>query len=375
MGLFKKIFGSGSEEQPKVKTPQAKTEEPLPEKTMRTLAAQLVVEPFSKINYWDLPNGGKRVRAYFLMERPIEGAQTGVAIDGSASMQGPFGNLLLGQASQQDINYYAKRNMVVSIEQDGRKYTQWSEEAVNDLVKRGVFRFTDNIVEPQAREMTAYLSKFDADGGTTVIYWATGDGRQIEVLGDLTGEQCPAYKFGGPQGYGNATHLLPAIKYFVERFADARWGMYVFITDGALDDLNAVKKYCINLARDIAKGKQNDLKFVLIGVGDQIDEDQMEELDDLETGTDLDLWDHKIAKEMKHLAEIFAEVVSETVIIAPGDGIIKDASGNVVKDYRDTGLPALMSFELPPGSEWFTLEVGGRSAHQPLAAGVQVPAT
>ena len=369
MGLLKKIFGS----QPTPQADKAKQQEPPPGRTMHTLDPTLVVEPFGKINYWELPSGGKRVRAYFLMERPIEGAQTGVAIDGSASMQGPFGKLLLGQASKQDIECYAKRGMVALVTQDGQQYTSWSEQAVQDLVARGVFRYTQNIVEQQAREMTAYLSKFDADGGTTVIYWATGDGRQIEVVGDLTGKQCPTHRFDGPQNYGQATHLLPAIKYFVDRFVDARWGMYVFITDGALNDLDAVKRYCVQLARDIARGKRNDLKFVLIGVGDDIDEGQMEELDDLDTGTDLDLWDHKIAKDMKQLAEIFAEVVSETVIIVPGDGVIKDSNGNVLRDYRDSGLPALMWFDLPPGSQWLTLEVAGQKVAQPLAAGVQIP--
>ena len=342
------------------------TNEPPPGRTMHTLDPKLVTEPFGKINYWDLSNGGKRVRVYFLMENPIEGAQTGVAIDGSGSMQRPFGKRLLGQASKQDIEYYKKRKMASHVEKDGHRYLTLSKQAVDDLVDRGVFRRTPNIVEQQAREMTAYLSKFDADGGTTVIYWATGDGRQIEVVGDLTGSQCPAASFLGPKKFGDGTHLLPAIKYFVERFADARWGMYVFITDGALDDLNTVKRYCIQLARDIARGKQNDLKFVLIGVGDEVDAGQMEELDDLETGTDIDLWDHKIAREMKQLAEIFAEVVSETVIIVPGDGVVKDANGNVVKDYRDSGLPALMWFDLPPGSQWFTLEVSGQTVSQPL---------
>lgn len=369
MGLFNKIFGAKS----KSKTAKPAINEPPSNKPMQTLDPHLVVEPFSKLNYWDLPDGGKQVRVYILTERPIEGAQTGVAIDGSASMQGPFGKLLLGQASQEDINYYTKRKMVNRIKKDGQDYLSWSQEAVKDLIKRGVYRYTNNIVEHQAREMTAYLAKFDADGGTTVIYWATGDGRQIELLGDLTGSQCPTYQFSGPQKYGNQTHLLPAIKYFVERFADARWGMYVFITDGRLDDLAAVKQYCVNLARDIDQGKRNDLKFVLIGVGDEIDEGQMEELDDLETGTDIDLWDHKIATEMKQLAEIFTEVVSETVIIAPGGGVIKDSNGSVIKDYRDTGLPALMCFDLPPGSQWFTLEVDGQIVTQPLAAGVQPP--
>ena len=363
MSFLKKLFGQGPA---RPKKPPAEKE---PRGKMYTLAPELVVEPFGKINYWDLPNGGKRIRVYFLMENPIEGAQTGVAIDGSGSMQINFGKQSLRQVREittQDQQSIARMGINPNNPQ----------QVMMALVSLGIFALAPpgpNIVEEQARKMTEYLSKFDADGGTTVIYWATGDGRQIEVVGDLTGSQCPAASFPGPENFGDETHLLPAIKYFVERFADARWGMYVFISDGALNDLDAVKRYCVQLARNIAKGKRNDLKFVLIGVGDDVDADQMEELDDLETGTDIDLWDHKIAKEMKQLAEIFAEVVSETVIIVPGDGMVKDANGNVVKDYRDSGLPALTWFDLPPGSQWFTLEVGDRVVAQPLAAGVQVP--
>lgn len=365
MGIFKRMFGSKS------KPSEPKTTEPLGGATMQTLDPTLVVDPFGKINYWDLADGGKRVRVYFLMENPIEGAQTGVAIDGSGSMQANFGKEALRQVRQlTDQDKREISRMKVN--------TQNQQQLLSALIKLGVYDIAPpgpNIVEEQARKMTEYLSKFDTDGGTTVTYWATGDGRQIEVVGDLQGSQCPTAAFPGPKEFGDETHLLPAIKYFVERFADARWGMYVFITDGALNDLEAVKRYCIKLARNIAKGKQNDLKFVLIGVGQDIDASQMEELDDLETGTDIDLWDHKIAREMKQLAEIFAEVVSETVIIVPGDGMIKDANGNVVKDYRDSGLPALLWFDLPPGSQWFTLEVGGRAVEQSLAAGTQMPSS
>ncbi len=331
---------------------------------MQTVYGGIVVDPFSKVNYWVLPNGGKRVRVYFLMERPIEGAQTGLAIDGSASMKGPFGRLLLGTPPPEEVERYRKRGMVTTVTQDKQQFNRWSQEAVDELVRRGIFHYTDNIVQSQARDMTSYLSKFDADGGTTVVYWATGDGQQLEEVGDLTSAQCLLHKFEGPQRYGNTTHLLPAVKYFVNRFVDARWGMYVFITDGRLDDLNAVKKYCIDLARRIEQGKRNDLKLVLIGVGDEIDENQMEELDNLDSGTSVDLWDHKIAKDMKQLAEIFAEVVSETVVVVPNDGVIRDANKNIVKDYRDSGLPALMVFDLPKGSEFFTLEVGGQVAKQ-----------
>src|SRR5947209_3853702 len=84
--------------------------------------------------------------------------------------------------------------------------------------------------------------------------------------------------------YGTGTQLLPAVKYFVERFKDAPWGFYVFITDGELHDLDAVIAYSKQLARDVAARRRNPVKFVLIGIGPSVNEKQMEELDDLDTG-------------------------------------------------------------------------------------------
>ncbi len=360
MRLFGKTIG------PKPQASQVKVNEPPAGLSMVTLTPDMVVEPFGKINTWTLPNGGKRVRAYFLMENPIEGMQTGVAIDGSGSMQANFGKETIRfkrQPTDQDTRALQRAGLPLTFS-DPRTLRALVELGVLEQVPPGV-----NIVQDQARQMTSYLSKFDADGGTTVTYWATGDGKKIEVVGDFTGAQCSTAAFGGPSEFGDETHLLPAIRYFVERFIEARWGMYVFITDGAINDLDAVKRYCVQLAKDIARGKRNNLKFVLLGVGDDVDEDQMEQLDDLETGTNVDLWDHKIAREMKQLAEIFAEVVSETVILVPSGGLVRDASDVVVKDYRDQGLPALLWFDLPPESRWFTLEVGGQRVIQPLEPG------
>jgi len=361
MGFLKKLFGTPS--QPPAQQ-QGKKEDVHQEKDMKTVPANMVLEPFSKLNYWALPNGGKRVRAYILMEQSIEGAQTGVAIDGSGSMSANFGKESMRQV--RDLTQQDKNTLVRSGLTDLN-----NPRALAMLVQLGVLKMMPagkNIVQEQARDMTAYLSKFDADGGTTVIYWATGDGKQIEVINDFTGEQCKTAVFDGPKNFGRETHLLPAIQYFVNRFEDAKWGLYIFITDGQIHDLEGVKRYCTQLAREISAGKRNDLKFVLIGVGDEINEAQMEELDDLDTGTDVDLWDHKIAKEMRQLAEIFAEVVSEAVILAPGQGIIRDVNGNVLKDYRDTGLPALIVFETPADSNEFTLEIGDMKVTQPLPA-------
>jgi hypothetical protein len=300
---------------------------------METLSPAQVIAPFGKINFWPQPDGSKRVRAYILVERPFEGAKTGVAIDGSASMRPAYG-------------FATGLRGLLSSKHAG-----------------------PNLVTPEARKMCAYLARtLDVDIQTAVIYWATGSGSQsTEIIGDLTEAQANSFDFTGPKQFGGgATALLPALRYFADRFATARWGMYVFITDGFIDDIKAVKQYTTQLAQSIGAGSRPPLKLVIIGVGDQVDERQMIELDDLDTGTSVDLWDHKIAKDMGQLAEIFAEVVDETVILAD-NGIVRDAKGNVVREWRDTGLPALLDFSLPAGAaNAFVLEFGGQVFRQPL---------
>src|SRR5262249_18623517 len=126
-----------------------------------------------------------------------------------------------------------------------------------------------NQVAPVAQKVTSYLArKLDADGGTTAIYWALGDGgSQVQVLGDFPHYDAESYPFDPPADWGTGTQLLPAVRYFVERFRTAPFGFYVFITDGELHDLESVKTYSVQLAKDVAAKRRNPLKFVLIGVG------------------------------------------------------------------------------------------------------------
>lgn len=285
------------------------------------LASHLLAKEFGEINVLRTADAYK-ILFTVLMEptgTEAEGWQTGVALDASASMK-----------------------------------AAWSR----------------NEIEPFARKMIAYLAaNLDADGKTTVIYWACGDGSQLEVVGDLSAEECEKTMFRGPQkiSLGTSTILAPAMWYFVEKFKTAKHGMYIFITDGKLYDLPKVKSYTLRLCKDIAAGKRNPVKCVLIGLGDQIDEAQMEELDDLESNTDIDIWDHKIAKDMRSLVEIFAEVVGENQIVAPTARIYDD-KGQLIKNFTD-GLPAKVSFNLPLTSAYFELEVMGRRIRQTIVAG------
>jgi hypothetical protein len=290
-----------------------------------------VVDPFGEVNVHPAGGGKVRVTATILMEPRREGTQTGIALDGSGSMEALYGS-----------------------EQGGflASLFGWKKQTANEIT-------------PIAQKLCAYLaSKIDADGGTTCIYWATGPGgSRIEVIGDLRAEEAERHVFGPPREFGTGTQLLPAVRYFVERFKDAPWGFYVFITDGELHDLDAVKQYSTWLAREVAANRRKPLKFVLIGIGNNINEGQMEELDDLDTGTEVDLWDHKIAAHMRVLQEIFAEVVSKNARVAD-NGKIRDSRDRVVKDYSDTGVPAFLEFELPADSPYFVLEVEGQRIQQ-----------
>jgi hypothetical protein len=299
-----------------------------------------VVDPFGEVNVYPAGGGGVRVVATILMEPHKEGAQTGIALDGSGSMAKLYGV------------------------DDGSR--------VLSPIFGGPKKLHNDIT-PVAQQLCAYLAKkIDADGGTTCIYWAVGPGGgQVEVVGDLTGDQAESHVFGAPRDFGTGTQLLPAVKYFVERFKDAPWGFYVFITDGELHDLDAVLDYSKRLAREVAAGRRNPLKFVLIGIGAEVNEAQMTELDDLDAGVDVDLWDHKLAAEMRVLQEIFAEVVDKHSRVSD-NGRILDPSGRVVRDYSDSGLPAYLEFEMPAGASYFTLDVNGQRINQPLSDGAQI---
>jgi hypothetical protein len=300
-----------------------------------------VVEPFGEVNVYPGSSGRQRVVATILMEPHREGTQTGIALDGSGSMAKLYG-------IEENPGFFASLF--------------------------GIKKETHNDVTPVAQKLCTYLARrIDADGGTTCIYWATGQGGgEIEEIGDLTADQAERHIFGPPREFGTGTQLLPAVRYFVDRFRDAPWGFYVFITDGELHDLDEVKAYSTELARDVSARRRRPLKFVLIGVGPDINEGQMEELDDLDTGTEIDLWDHKLAAEMRQVEEIFAEVVDKNARISDG-GKILDPQGKVVKDFSDSGLSAYLEFEIPTSADYFTLEVNGSRIHQPLSDSADAP--
>jgi hypothetical protein len=292
------------------------------------------VEPFS-----DLHLEGGRVRAVLLHDPTVEGLDMAIYMDGSGSMQEEY--------------EYQKKN---------RNLREWLFGNPSIILP--------NQVEPQVQWMLEYLATKDRNGILRVAYWACGNtGSEIEVLGELRGVDVKQYQFPGPRNMGMYTHLKPAMKDFVSYLKDqasngARRGCAVFVTDGVLHDADKVKAYSRELAREIAIGRLPRMNFILVGVGNEVDEEQMEEICHEEYPGVGHLWCHRIAEEISQVAELVAVLVDETMTVAAG-GTVYDDRGNVLKIY-EARLPAVLEFDISEGARSFTLEVNGQRYTQPL---------
>lgn len=310
-------------------------------------------------------------------QNTAEGWQTGMALDTSYSMKQAFGgknHYFTHALTEEEIGKYSSAGLIEVFEQDGQRMCHLTPEAYEQMQKDGILQQVEepNEVQDVCRKIVPMLAgQLDADGGTTVIYWAQGaDGSEISVLGDLEADEAATADYPGPEEgkWGGGTRLMPAIRYFLKTFEDAAMGFYVFVTDGRLDDFEEVRQFTIQLSHDIDEGKVKPVKLVLIGVGPEVDEKQLEDLDDLPDTCDLpvDVWDHKIAKEMRSLLDIFAELVDENKTVAP-KADLQDDQGNLVHSYTD-GLPSLLRFTLPLSAKGFRIVLpNGTAIEQKIA--------
>ncbi len=285
------------------------------------------VKPFASVNVEkDDKTKEIKVTAQVLLNRlvddkgnDIEGAQFGLALDGSASMKDLYGT------------------------------------------ESGPFGFgSPNMVEPVAKSMLNFLADYAGDGTVELAYWAVGPGgKEVEEVGKIKQNQLDLLKIKPKKKMGGGTHLLPIIRHFVDsKLRDASWAMAVIITDGMIDDMDEVEKWTESFAVAVDSGKRQLVKLVLIGLGENVDAGQLERLDNFEASVDVDIWSSKLASEMEALYEVFDEVMSENLPVAPS-GKITDNSGNLLRAYND-GLPARMEFRLQSNSRSFKVEIPGK---------------
>lgn len=285
---------------------------------------EVINRPFSDVHV-----AGRQVTATLLHDPTVEGLDVALYMDGSASMEPEYG----------------PRGV---------------------LAKLGGVR---NNVEPQMRWMLEYLASKDRNGALRTAYWATGDGTALEIVGNLTAAQAKEFKFPGPQFYGKGTVLLPVLRDFVayvkqELPTGLKRGLAVIITDSQLHDAGDVQAYSAQVAKEIGAGRLPRLNFVLVGVGSQIDEEQMEQICHAQYPGVGHLWCHRVADRMEEMADLVAVLVDATMTVAAG-GSVYDDKGALIKTWEGR-LPAVLEFEVPTGTTGFALEVGGQRYPQPL---------
>ena len=285
---------------------------------------EVISKPFS-----DVHRVSNKVTATLLHDPTVEGLDVALYMDGSASMEDEYG----------------PRGILAKLAP------------------------VKNLVEPQMRWMLEYLANKDRDGKVRVAYWATGDGSQLEEVGDLTGPQAKDYRFPGPRFYGKATVMLPVLRDFVAHMKQqvstgAKRGLAVMITDSQINDSKDVRAYATQVAKEIAAGRLPRMNFVFVGVGDQVDEEQMEGISHETYPGVGHLWCHRIADRMEEMAELVAVLVDETMTVAAG-GTITDEQGKILKTYEGR-LPAVLEFDVPATCKAFTLEVAGQKFTQTI---------
>ena len=280
--------------------------------------------PFS-----DVHRTGDRVIATLLHDPTVEGLDVALYMDGSASMEPQYG----------------PRGV---------------------LAKLGPVR---NNVEPQMRWMLEYLAQKDRDGKCRVAYWATGDGTQLEHLGDMTGEQAKDAKFPGPRQYGKGTVMLPVLRDYMAYLRDragagARRGLAVIVTDSELWDASDVKAYSTKVAEEITAGRLPMLNFVFVGVGPSVNEAQMEDICHEAYPGLGHLWCHRHVDRMEEMADLVAVLVDATMTVADS-GAVYDARGPLLHRWEGR-LPAVLEFPVPADCTAFVLEVNGQRFEQPI---------
>ena len=242
----------------------------------------------------------------------------------------------------------------------------------------GPFGGDPNYVEMVSRKVGEILCGVTKNQKVSMLYWALGaGGEETEEIGEFDQSGSHSASIAGPKkgNWGTGTKILPPIKYIVEDVFDkVEAAMGVIITDGIIEDEQAAMDYCMDLGkRLVAEKKTEKFKLVLIGVGEEVDEGQLERFDDMFEDTDLeedvDIWSHGVAASMQDESDIlgvlFGELISEETMVADS-GSVLDANGNEIKSFPD-GLPGKFRFDLPQGQTSFTVHTPRGEVNQDIS--------
>ena len=211
-------------------------------------------------------------------------------------------------------------------------------------------------------------------------YWAAGpEGKEVYEIGEFPEDQCSNVDIIGPpqHRWGTSTKLVPIVRHIVETVGRITSGagvgsqtgriLGVVQTDGFIEDEKPCIDYCYQLGQQLVdSGQAKKLKLVLIGVGKEVDVEQLDRFDNMFEGTRLqgriDLWSCGVAsdwtKEHQIEGAIFGELWEEGQIAVHGKSEVLDGSGSQARTQPDSfgdGLTGKFRLWLPKDHTSFTV--------------------
>lgn len=221
------------------------------------------------------------------------------------------------------------------------------------------FKPVPNHVQPVARKLGAALAELTENRRVSMFYWAMGPrGDEIQPIGEFDRESCEQISITGPEAnWGKNTRLLPVVKHIVgDDPSRPNWG--VIITDGIIEDEHECIEYCRSLGEQLLlqspdASEVETPKFFLIGVGNDINRDQLDRFDDMfcdaPLGDKIDMWNTAVAADMRDVIHDYLHDID--IIVAPNARVYDD-QGNEIIHYADC-LPEQICFDLPAGAKAF----------------------
>jgi len=230
-----------------------------------------------------------------------------------------------------------------------------------------IFMNLPNYVEAVTRKIGEILTEVTGSRTISAIYWSVGpDGGEVEDIGEFDGAGWKKASIKGPrvEQWGRGSKLLPAIQYIVKNFTkDADWTIGAILTDGIIEDEEECFTFCQEVGRKYEGMRPEPVKLVFIGIGENVDEGQLERFDNMfeGTGIDYDLFSFGVVSLIKEESDIlslfFSDLVSDDVFVAPM-GRVEDSKGNVLISWSD-GMPGKFEFILPKGEKQFAIKAPG----------------
>ena len=253
-------------------------------------------------------------------------------------------------------------------------------------------------VEEFVRRTVKSFAPLMTSNTISLFYWALNEAKGSSTddsIGKLSEKDLAippgtpgALEILGPDSsrMGNKTKITPAIDY-IARITDGlkadqcKLMLGVIVTDGMINDEPAAMKRCFEIAKEILEGKRINTKFVIVGIGNQIDREQLEQFDDMfeesviakTAGVELDermklagkidLWTHIILSDISSDQEIvnqafLAELINEDTIVIeePCTLSVRCSRQDRIVIQEEKPLPGKLRFQVPRDAESIVLE-------------------